>query len=239
MSDLIILLYVYNIGIKRKMMNNKITINIAFIILLILLAVSSIKSIIATEVPKQNTFSGFKNFDIEKFKVKDIEIGKGKSQATENTIILRDFDEIPQSRQSSQAIDKGTASLYVKTRPLSGTEILELGKIYKIGKYLNDNKKIVIYVNRGNDRDVQAFISEFAKVRSGFSGNPNYVFYPLETMWDLDDLSAQNSHDRVINNFKKDCGLVCIIDTGASNITRMKGYAVNKKSAQIMGVMLK
>lgn len=215
-------------------MNNKVATNIAFIILLVFLFISGAKSMFASGVLNSEQIAGIDNMA----DLKDFATFGEKSKKDENTIVLRDFDEIKQTERS-QTIDRGTASSYVKTRPLSGTEILELGKIYKIGKYLNDNKKIVIYVNKGSDRDVQAFINEFAKVRTELSGNSYYVFYPLDTMWDLNDMSAQNSHDRVINNFKKDCGLVCIIDTRARNMTRMKGYNVNKKSAQIMGVMLK
>ena len=196
------------------------------------------KNIVASGNFPSDVLSGVEGFDDFK-SLKNYGSLSEETEESENTIVLRDFDEIQQPRKISQTIDKSTASKYVKTRPLSGTEILELGKIHKIGKYLNDNKKIVIYVNKGSDRDVQAFITEFAKVRSELNGNFNYVFYPLDTMWDLNDMTAKNSHDRVINNFKKDCGLICIIDTGSRNMTRMKGYDVNKKSAQIMGVMLK
>lgn len=216
-------------------MNNKVATNLAFIILLVFLSISGFKSLLASGVFSNNAPSSFGNLT----DFKDFAPGK-KKEAEENTIVLRDFDEIQQNeRPTSQTIDRATASNYTKTRPLSGTEILELGKIHKIARHLNTDKKIVIYVNKGSDRDVQAFITEFAKVREEFKGNSRYVFYPLDSMWDLNDTYAKNSHDRVIINFKKDCGLVCIIDTKALNMTRMKGYNVNKKSAQIMGVMLK
>ena len=215
-------------------MNNRVATNAAFIILLVFLSISGFKSMLASGVFEQKTSGAgsFKDFG-------DFSYGK-KKEKEENTIVLRDFDEIQQQEKKvPQTIDRATASNYTKTRPLSGTEILELGKIYKIGKHLNTGKKIVIYVNKGSDRDVQAFITEFANVRSELKGNSKYIFYTLDSMWDLNDTYSKNSHDRVINNFKKDCGFVCIIDTKALTMTRMKGYNVNKKSAQIMGVMLK
>ena len=127
---------------------------------------------------------------------------------------------------------------YIKVRPLNGTEMLALTKVKKISEHMNKNRKVIIYVNRGAEKDVQAFIKEFSKSREKYRNNPDFVFIPLETLWDLNEDDIRNSHDRVVYNLKEDCGLFCILDLKGEKLIRLKGSAVSKKSAEIIGVIL-
>lgn len=204
-------------------MNNKTTINIAFIILISLLFVSALKS----QKTPVNIFNDFPS------------IPAATSEQNETSgVVLRDFDEIQQPEKINKSIDRATAMSYTQTRPLNGTEMIALTKIKKINPYLNKDKKIVIYVSRGSEKEVQAFMQEFAKSRAQYSSNPNYVFIPLETLWDLKEDNIRNSHDRVIYNLQQDCGLFCILDLRGEKLIKLKGSQVSKKSAEIVGVIL-
>lgn len=209
-------------------MDNKFVTNIAFIILIVFLFISAIKG-------SHADLSPFGMFNYSPDKAEKIE------SVTTEPAVVNEFESMPRPKKVEQKIDKATAMSYTKTRALSGTEMLALTKINKINEHLNKNKKIVIYVNKGSDRDIQAFIKEFSKTRTRLNSNSSYVFIPLETLWDLnnEDYTLRNSHDRVIYNLKKDCGLFCVLDTGAEQMLRMKGSNVNKKSAEIIDVILK
>lgn len=205
-------------------MNSKIvTTNIAFIILICLLLLSAVK---AQKTPL-NLFDS----------LSDIQASKAVEEETTG-IILKDFDEIRQPEKVNKTIDRATAMNYVQSRPLNGTEMLALTKVKKISPYLNKNKKVVIYVNKGSDKNIQAFMDEFAKSRVKYSSNPNYVFIPLETLWDLNEEDIRNTHDRVVYNLKQDCGLFCILDLQSEKLIKLKGSQVSKKSAEIVGVIL-
>lgn len=212
------------------MKNNIFATNIAFIILISLLCVASLKGQNKTfEATKTLSFGGINNFS----KTETL-----SSKEVEPQIVLRDFDTIQQPKKVKKTIDKATAMNYIKSRSLNGTEMLALGKIKKFSPYLNKNKKIVIYVNKGSQREIQAFIKEFSKTKEKLSNNPKFVFIPLENLWNIEEENIRNSHDRVVYNLKQDCGLFCVIDLGAGKLIRMKGSGVSKKSAEIMGVIL-
>lgn len=208
-------------------MDNRFVTNVAFALLIIFLFISAMKGTHINLSPS------------EMFNFAD------KAQKTESVnpepVVVNEFESMPRPKKVEQHIDKATALSYAKTRALSGTEMLALTKVKKISEHLNKNKKIVIYVTKGSDRDIQAFIKEFSKTRTRLGSNSNYVFIPLETLWDLnqDDSTVKNSHDRVIYNLKRDCGLFCVLDTGAEQMLRLKGSNVNKKSAEIIDVILK
>lgn len=212
------------------MKNNKTGTNIAFIILILLLFSAALK---AQKTPSDYTgmlkLADMPGVDYNK---------KLSNEDDQPQIILRDFDTIRPAKPVKKSIDRSTAMQYIKVRPLSGTEMLALTKVKKISEHLNKNKKIIIYVNRGSEKEVQAFIKEFSKSRTKYSSNPNYVFIPLETLWDLNDDTIHNTHDRVVYNLKQDCGLFCILDLKGEKMIRLRGSDVSKKSAEIIGVIL-
>ncbi len=204
-------------------MNNRITTNIAFIILICLLLVGAIK---AQKTPV-NIFNDLTN----------IPVTAGEQKEAPG-VVLKDFDEIQEPQSINKSIDRATAMKYIQIRSLNGTEMLALTKVKKINPHLNKDKKIVIYVSRGSEKEVQAFMKEFAKSRAQYSSNPNYVFIPLETLWDLKEDNIRNTHDRVVYNLQQDCGLFCILDLRGEKLIKLKGSQVSKKSAEIVGVIL-
>lgn len=212
-------------------MDNKKSTNIAFIILILLLLISALK----TQKSSLNLAEAIKGNIPE---LSGIEYGSSSAKDNAPQVVLKDFDTVPPPRKINRSIDRATAMKYIQTRSLNGTEMLALTKIPKINPHLNKNKKIVIYINKGSERDVQAFIKEFKKSREKYSSNPNFVFIPLETLWDLKEDNIKNSHDRVVYNLKQDCGRFCILDLRGEKLIRLKGSHVSKKSAEIVGVVL-
>lgn len=213
-------------------MNNKTnTTNIAFIILIFLLIIAALK---AQNTP--TTLAGM--FDFGGMSGISASESKSKSDDDEPQVVLRDFSEIQQPKKVNRVIDKATAMSYMQVRSLNGTELLALSKVKKISPYLDRNKKVVIYINKGSEKHEQAFMKEFAKSRAKYSSNPNFVFIPLETLWDLNDDNIKNTHDRVVYNLKQDCGQFCILDLSGEKLITLKGSQVSKKSAEIVGVIL-
>ena len=213
-------------------MNNRTSTNIAFIILILLLFVAALK-VQKTPTALQNVVGLGQNM----LQIPGMNSNQVEKDA-EPQIILRDFDTIQQPKRVKRSIDRATAMKYIKVRPLNGTEMLALTKVKKISEHMNKNRKVIIYVNRGAEKDVQAFIKEFSKSREKYRNNPDFVFIPLETLWDLNEDDIRNSHDRVVYNLKEDCGLFCILDLKGEKLIRLKGSAVSKKSAEIVGVIL-
>ncbi len=213
-------------------MNNRTSTNIAFIILILLLFVAALK-VQKTPTALQNVVGLGQNMP----QIPGMNSNQVEKDA-EPQIILRDFDTIQQPKRVKRSIDRATAMKYIKVRPLNGTEMLALTKVKKISEHMNKNRKVIIYVNRGAEKDVQAFIKEFSKSREKYRNNPDFVFIPLETLWDLNEDDIRNSHDRVVYNLKEDCGLFCILDLKGEKLIRLKGSAVSKKSAEIVGVIL-
>ena len=213
-------------------MDNRKSTNIAFIILILLLFVAALKAQ-KTPTALQDVVGLGQNMpQMPGMNYKPVE------KDAEPQIILRDFDTIQQPKRVKRTIDRATAMKYIKVRPLNGTEMLALTKVKKISEHMNKNRKVIIYVDRGSEREIQAFIKEFSKSREKYRYNPNFVFIPLETLWDLDDDTIRNTHDRVVYNLKQDCGLFCILDLKGERLIRLKGSAVSKKSAEIIGVIL-
>ncbi len=212
-------------------MNNKVITNIAFILLIILLLISTIKR---NENMATNTDLAANKLEIYE------QLFKSSAKTDENEIVLSDFptNDTPQKTQKT-TIDYSTAMKYIKTRQLNGTEILELGKEQKLSTHLSKKKKIVIYTNNAKDSDTQAFLDEFAKTRKHFAQNSQYVFIPMGNLWNITEDEIKNSHDRVIYQLKKDCGLFCIINATNTQLLKLKGSNVNKKSAEIIDVILK
>ena len=213
-------------------MDNRKSTNIAFIILILLLFVAALK-VQKTPTALQNVVGLGQNMP----QIPGMNSNQVEKDA-EPQIILRDFDTIQQPKRVKRSIDRATAMKYIKVRPLNGTEMLALTKVKKISEHMNKNRKVIIYVNRGAEKDVQAFIKEFSKSREKYRNNPDFVFIPLETLWDLNEDDIRNSHDRVVYNLKEDCGLFCILDLKGEKLIRLKGSAVSKKSAEIVGVIL-
>lgn len=205
-------------------MNNKTTTNIAFILLICLLFLGALKS----QKTPLNPFSGMPN------------VPSAESSVEEESpqVVLKDFDEVVQHKEVDKTIDRATAMNYIQTRPINGTEMLAMTKVKKINPYLNKDKKIIVYVTKGSEREVKAFMAEFSKSRSKYSSNPNYVFIPLETLWELKEIDIKNTHDRVVYNLQQDCGLFCILDLRGEKLIKLKGSQVSKKSAEIVDVIL-
>jgi len=209
-------------------MDKKTSTNIAFIILILLLVYGASD---AKKTPIQLS----KLFDFPA-----IENKISSEDKQEERVVLKDFEQVPQPRRNvDKSIDINTAINYIETRFLNGTEVLELSKIENLSPYLN-KKVIIIYVSKSSDQDVRAFIKDFVKMREKYKANPNLVFIPLETLWDLQDDSINNTHDRVINKLKKDCGLFCVLEVGRLNtMITLKGKSVGKKSSGIVEAVLK
>lgn len=210
-------------------MSNKFMTNLAFVILILLLLVSAVKN-----QPEGQGFGDFSEF---------ANILNGQTAGIENVEdpeVVNEFENMQDMSKAAKdrTIDISTAREYLKEVPLSGTQMLELAKVKKISPYLNTNKKIVIYVTNGHGEDVESFLKEFANTRNHFAGESNVVFIPRESVWTLTEENIKNSHDRVIYNLQKDCGLFCVIVPNQEKIVRLKGSNVNKKTAQIMHVYL-
>jgi len=213
---------------------NKLYTNIAFIILIVFLVVNASQSGIVNPLSSLGgdnlgSISDFGGFADGSY---------SKKKKSNKPVVMNEFENMKQPTVN-KTIDLSTAKTYVVDRPLSGTELLTLGKVTKIAPNLHKNKKIVIYVNKGSDRDIQAFLHEFAKTKSEFASNSSYVFLPVDTVWNIREEDIKNTNDRVIYNLKKDCGLFCVIDANRGNLIKMKGSNVNKKTAEIMHVILK
>lgn len=228
--------------------NNTTFTNIAFILLIVFLLIAALKTndkaldIESLLGWKQETDSTVLNKKMDLPALSNIKSTYETPTEEESTrdpnIVLKDFDSIKTAKQVKKSIDKSTAMNYTTTRSLSGTEMLALTKVKKIAEHLNQNKKVVIYVNKGSDSEIQAFIKEFSKSREKYRTNSKLVFIPLETLWDLNDDTIKNTHDRVIYNLKKDCGLFCILDIRGEKMIRLKGTTVSKKGAEIVDVIL-
>lgn len=221
--------------------NNKNTTNAAFIILLVLLTVAAFK---AQKTPFDLTqmFNAPADFSelssLESIAPLQSEEKKRSKEADgEPHIVLKDFDTV-KPKKVNKTIDRTTALSYTKTRSLSGTEMLELAKVKRISEPMGQDKKIIIYVNKGSDSEIQAFIKEFSKTREKYRSRSNFAFVPLESAWDINDETIANTHDRVIHNLQQDCGLFCIIDTHSQKLIRLKGTTVSKKGAEIVDVIL-
>ena len=213
-------------------MNNKQITNIAFILLLTLLTISAIKNAATTNVLQLLTPNFNQNLNADLF----------NHETEKPEIVLKDFEDIPEltpTPKVNQAIDHATAINYIKTRQLNGTEILELGKIEKIAPHLSQKKKIVIYTSKNTNKDTEAFLEEFAKTRANMAQHSSFYFIPMESILNITEDEITNSHERVIYQLKKDCGLFCIINASTAQLTKMKGSNLNKKSAQIIDVILK
>ncbi len=210
---------------------NKFVTNLAFIILIVFLLIGAIKS-------QQNSPVGFRSLgDLSNFmpaeKKEVVEVEE------EHVEVVNEFEGMQDVAPTPRVIDKSTALSYVKIRPITGTEMLALARLRKIAPHLNKGKVIVLYINQGNSRDIRAFMSEFAKTREHFSNDSRFVFLPVIGLWEVDENNIKNSNDRVMLNLKKDCGYFCVFDTEREKMIRMNGSNVNKKSAEIMDVILK
>ncbi len=201
-------------------MDKRIAGNIGFIILIAFLAINAFKA-------QQGGFS------LPEFGKMD----SYKEQKAE-PVVMNEFENLKDVKRTDNAIDINTARDYLKEIQLSGTQMLELNKVKKISPYLNTNKKVVIYVTNEQGSDVEAFLKEFANTRNHFANSSDVVFLPLENVWNISEENIKNSHDRVIYNLQKECGLFCVIMPGQEKLVRLKGANVNKKTAQIMHVYL-
>ncbi len=205
-------------------MANKFATNLAFIILICFLCVSAVKN-----QPQEQGFGNFTGL----FNNRAVE-----TQEVEEPEVVNEFEHMQDVKKVDKTIDISTAREYLKEIPLSGTQMLALTKVKKISPYLNTNKKIIIYVTNGQGSDVEAFLKEFANTRNHFASSSEVVFLPRESVWNIKEENIKNSHDRVVYNLQKDCGLFCVIVPNQEKIVRLKGSNVNKKTAQIMHVYL-
>lgn len=208
-------------------MSKKIVTNVSFIILILLL-------LIVSAVKNQPADVGFGNFG----GLMDILNHSGQTEIVEEAEVVNEFEHMQDVKKVDKTIDISTAREYLKEIPLSGTQMLALTKVKKISPYLNTNKKVIIYVTSGHGDDIESFLREFANTRNYFANSSDVVFIPRESIWTLKEENIKNSHDRVIYNLQKDCGLFCVIIPNQEKMVRLKGSNVNKKTAQIMHVYL-
>ncbi len=211
---------------------NKFVTNLAFIILTIFLLVGAIKSQSSSPVGF-GSFGNLKEFTSPKEKMVE------PIEEEESVEVVNEFAHMKDVKEEPRTIDRDTALDYVKIRPITGTEMLALARLRKIAPHLNKGKVIVVHIDQGSARDIRAFITEFAKTREHFANDSRFVFLPLAGLWEVDESNIKNSNDRVMLNLKNDCGYFCVFDTEREKIIRMKGTNVNKKSAEIMDVILK
>ena len=160
-------------------------------------------------------------------------------ESKENYPKTKSFDEIPKSTQpADRTISLSTAQKYVTQRPLNGTELLELDKLPTFNGTFNRGKKVIVYPKSANSEDFKGFVQVFAKTKAKYTNNAKYKFVTRESLWNIDENSIKNSHDRVIYQLKKDCGLFCIFDSNSKTLIRLNGSNVNRKGAEIMDVIL-
>lgn len=208
------------------MSSSKTGTNIAFIILIVFLTIAASKNM--------------NGFNMAGFNFADLPSSFGNN-TTEEVVdngpkVMNEFENM-RDVKTNKKIDLQTAKKYVDYRSLNGTEILEIQKVASLNKHYNGNKKIVIYTTNSNNPDMQRFLSEFAKTRKNFGSKKEFVFVSHESAWP--GLSkVENSHDRVILNLKNDCKNFCIIDSAKNEFIKLKGSNANKKSAEIIDVIL-